>query len=295
MRDALSTRAIDFLLTRERREHFSVHPEVRICAWLGAMLLATAAGIVLKNNFERIGPIGIAALVAILAAGCYVWTWRRRTRSSIADDSVLLLGALLLSADVAFIESQFHLLGDAWYRHFLIVAVAHGIGAYLYNSRALLTLSIVALAAWMGIEQSTFHRIDAQEFSLRCIGMASLLGIWWRVNRRSEFTSTLELFFANFLLLAFFANMFEERTRLFGCGMTIVSAMMVMRWGFRTRRESFVLFAFVYAVIAVDVLLVDLFSGQDAVVFLVLLVSSIAAIIALIFIHARFRELADAR
>jgi hypothetical protein len=290
LRDRLGDRAADLLIARERREVFSLYPEIRLLAGAGAMLLATAAGIILKDNYERIGPVAIALFIALVAAACYVWTWRRRSRASIADDSVLLLGALLVSADVAFIESQFHLLGDAWYRHFLIVAVAHGIGAYLYRSRALLTLSIVAMAAWLGVEQTALHTPDPTELAFRALGCASVVAIWWKLNRHPAFTETLEHFGANFLLLSGFVLLFDPGTRTAGCGLTILFAAMIVVWGFKTRRETFVLYAFVYAVIAADVLLLDNVR-EEALIFLILLVSMIAAIVTLLFIHARFNAL----
>src|SRR6185295_18258839 len=125
LRPLLGESVTDTLLAHERREVFSLQPELRILAWGGAMLLATAAGIVLKNNLDRIGPLVLALLMGLAAAACYVWVWWRRSRASLADDYVLLLGALLLSGDVAFIETQFHLLGSNWYRHYLLLAVVH--------------------------------------------------------------------------------------------------------------------------------------------------------------------------
>jgi Predicted membrane protein (DUF2157) len=289
-RDTLGERATTLLIERERREVLSLYPEIRLLAWGGAMLLATAAGIVLKDNYQRIGPIAVATLIGVIAAACYVWTWRRRTHASIADDSVLLLGALLVSADVAFVESQFHLLGDAWYRHFLIVAVVHGLAAYLYGSRALLSLSVVAVASWLGVEHTAFHTPDPTELSLRALGCVSVVVVWWKLNRRPDFAGTLEHFAAHFLLLSGFVRLFDPETRTAGCVLTIISAAMIMGWGFKTRRESFVLYAFVYAVIAADVLLLSNVRNE-ALIFLIVLISMIAAVATLLFIHARFGKL----
>jgi len=295
LRGTIGDRAADLLIARERREVFSLYPEVRLLAWAGAMLLATAAGIILKDNYERIGPHAIAVLIALVAAACYIWTWRRRSRASIADDSVLLLGALLVSADVAFIESQFHLLGDAWYRHFLIVAVVHGLGAYLYGSRALLTLSIIAGAAWLGIEQGTINTLDTTQFSIRASLCGALLLLWRAVNRRPEFAVTFEHFAANFFLLAAMARTDDGGIeQAIACLATIAVAALVIVWGFRTRREAFVLYGFVYAVIAADVLLLERVK-DEAITFLIVLVSMIAAIALLLFIHARFDQLGPER
>jgi hypothetical protein len=290
LRDTLGDRATTLLVQRERREVFSLYPEIRLLAWGGAMLLATAAGIILKDNYQRIGPAGIGALVAAVAAICYVWVWRHRSDASIADDSVLLLGALLVSADAAFLESQFHWFGDHWQRQFLVVGIFHGLGAYLYRSRAVLSLSVVAVASWLGLEEQSWFHMKSNELSLRALGCFLVVMMWRKLNRREEFHTTLEHFAAQFALLVGFVRLFNDATRLEGCVITLVVAAAVIAWGFHTEGEAFVLYAIVYAVIAVDVLLVKQLDN-DAGEFLVIVLSTIAAIVTLVALHTRFRRL----
>jgi hypothetical protein len=270
------------------------------------MLLATAAGLVLKNNLDRIGPLALAVMIGIAAAGCYAFVWWRRARASVVHDYVLLLGALLISADVAFIESQFHLLGDAWHRHFLILAIVHGAAAYLFGSRLVLSLSIVAVAAWLGVRQTPFG--NETEYAIRAFACAALLLMWRalhlgtpasppaeqaasRRRPRPDFAPTLEHFAANIAFAGAIALMFEEPTRIAGCLLALFIAGIVIAWGVRTKREIFVLYAFLYAVLAVDVFVGDVI-GEHALGFLLLFVilSIIGAIVGLFAIHARVRE-----
>ncbi|HYK05432.1 MAG TPA: DUF2157 domain-containing protein [Thermoanaerobaculia bacterium] len=290
LRPLLPVPTTDALIARERREVFSVQPEVRICAWAGAMLLAMAVGIVLKNNLERIGPLALAAMIGAAAIACYAFVWTRRARPSIVDDYILLLGALLVSADVAFIETQFHLFGDHWYRHFALLAILHGVTAYLYNSRTLLTLAVVAMCSWMGVQQAPFPSMnDVVETSLRLLACLALVLMWRFANRREEFHPVLEHFAFNLLVLTPFALTFDEGLRTAGCLLTLIAAGAVIYLGFRLRRESNVLYGFVYGVIAFDVLLIDLVDSDLFSLFLVV-VSMIGAIAALFAIHARFQE-----
>jgi hypothetical protein len=287
LRPHLGDPATNALLAEDRREVFSIHPELRLAAWAGAMLLATAAGLVLKNNLNRIGPFALAVLMGVAAAACYVWAWRRRERASVIDDSILLLGALLVSGDVAFIESQFHLLGDAWHRHFLIVAVLHGVAAYLYRSRALLSLAITAAAAWLGVRN--LEDLDAPDYAIRAFACSALTLAWRRANRREELHGTLEHFASVFALLGGFALMIDDGTRPLGYLVTFVAAAAIIAWGFRTRRELFVFYGFIAAVLTVDAMVVD-FLDEEVLILLTLVVSAIASVIALIVIHGRFRE-----
>jgi hypothetical protein len=293
LRPLLGDASTNTLVARERREVFSLHPELRILAWGGAMLLAAAAGLVLKNNLERIGPLALSLLMAVAAAACYAFVWWRRAHGAVVDGYVLLLGALLVSADVAFIESQFHLLGNAWHRHFLILAVVHGVTAYLYRSRLVLSLSIAAVAAWLGVRETPFG--NAGDYAIRAFACAALLLTWREAHRRfdhsrdRDFAPSFEHFAANIAFAGSIALMFEDRTRIIGCLLALAIAAAVIFWGVRTKREMFVLYAFLYAVLAVDVLFAEIVK-EEALVFLFFVLSIIGAIVALFAIHARVRE-----
>jgi hypothetical protein len=303
LRPALGDARTDALLARERREIFSVHPELRVCAWLGATLLATAAGIVLKNNYERIGPLALAILIGIAAAACYAWTWRRRAvvfrssspptanrqPSTVVDDYVLLLGALLVSADVAFVESQFHLLDENWKHHLIVLAIVHAVGAYAYGSRMLLSMAIVALAGWIGFDRELRAPKD---LVVPAFATAIVLLGWREADRRRRsseevsFSRTLEHFAANAALLGGLAV--SARNETLGALVTVGMAALVIAWGFRTRHEPFVLYAFVYAVIATDIMLTELVDDSESAVVMILLLSMIAAVVGLLVLHARF-------
>lgn len=291
LRPLLGDRVAEVLIARERREVFSVRPEVRLMAWAGAMMLAAAAGIVLKNNLDRIGPVALAVAMGLAAAACYAWVWWRRERAGLLDEYILLLGALLISADAAFIETQFKLFGTAWHRHFLILAVVHGAGAYLYRSRTLLSLSIGAVAGWLGVRgfDGALGR-NGYDYALRASTTAALVLVWRRLNRREEFTPVFEHFAALLLLAAGVALMTEDAMRALYCLVTMGIAAGVIWWGFRVRRLAFVLYGFVGGVIAGNVLMFELIS-EEAIAVLLLVLLNIGAIVALIVTYARFREL----
>jgi hypothetical protein len=292
LRPHLGDPLADALIARERRDVFSVYPELRIAGWLGATLLAAAAGVLLKNNLDRIGPLALAIGIAVAAVACYAWTWLRRNRASVVDDYVLLLGALLVSADVAFIESQFHVFDDAWQRHLLLLAILHAAGAYVYDSRILLSLAITSLGAWLGFDQETAF----DDATIPAFELSALLIAWRALDAKlrptghrplATFSRTFEHFAANAALLGGLSLL--DDSRIAGGLGTIAIAVLVILWGFRVRHEPFVLYAFVYAVIAADAMLLDNVRDLPTAA-LILLVSMIAAVAGLLFLHARFKE-----
>ncbi len=148
-----------------RGELVSVRAELRAVLYLGVLLLVSGVGLLLKENVERIGPSAIAGAVGLAAGACLAWAWRRAAPPSWgraasthpAFDYVLLLGALLAAADLAWVEAQTKLLGPAWPLHLLAVALFYGALAYRFDSRMLLSLALASFAAWRGVSLSLAH------------------------------------------------------------------------------------------------------------------------------------------
>jgi hypothetical protein len=284
------------LIAIERREIFSIHDELRALAWIGAMAIITGVGIIIKKHVQDIGPLTLAIAIGAAAAACYAYTvWRRASaRRSLVDDSVLLLGALLVSADVGFIEHQWHVLGDEWQRHFLLLAIVHGVGAYVFGSGALLSLSIAALAAWMGIERRAEILFTATtDLALRAFGCAAILVAWREIDRRVRTNRDFEPFFEHFAAnLAFWGALIftaDRDTRWIGLVIALALATFSLIYGFRRRRELFVIYAYIYGLIAVDIVVFS-FHYDDIVVALYALLSTAAVIVALFVTHMRLRR-----
>jgi hypothetical protein len=108
-------------------------------------------GVLVRQHLDRIGPVAIAVALGAAAIGCLGWAWRRAPAPSFAFDTVLLLGALLAAADLAFIEVKFTPLGPDWRWHLLIVAVVYAGLAFRFDSKTLFSLSLTAGAAWRGV------------------------------------------------------------------------------------------------------------------------------------------------
>lgn len=296
LRPHLGDAVTDGLIARERREIFSVYPEVRIAAWGGALLIAAAAGVFITNNFGRFDPLHLAIALGILAVACYAWVWRGDR--GIVGDYVLLLGALLVSADVGFIEQQYDLFGANGARHLLLLAIFHAFTAYRFGSRLVLSVSLAALAAWMGLDRNASG--SSFELSMRAFGCAAIVLAWRAIHvrfrqperlsyvgqplRLSDFPRVFEHFAANFALWG--GLLLLDGRPLLAAVITTILGALVMLWGFRTRVESFVLYGFLYAVIADTGYGLGLTGAKEV----VLLIAMLTAIIALVVIHRRFQR-----
>ena len=283
------------LIAMQRREVFSLFAEVRTLAWIGVMLVAGGVGVLLSHHIREIGPLTIAIVLAAAAAGCYAWAWLRRGRVSLVDDSILLLGAMLVSADAGWMESQWHLFGA---RALLFLAIFHAVGAYRYESRALLSLSVGALAGWLGIERNNDRNIDrlfssSIDLALRMFACAAIVTLWREIDRRTRRKTTITpVFDHTAITLGFFGALIlttNRDTTTTGLLLTLAIAAASTLFAFRTNVEPFLLYAVLFATLAIDVWVWNTFSG-DTLRPLITLATAIGAVAALMAAHRRFRS-----
>ena len=286
------------LIARERRDAVSIYPELRLLTWAGVMLISWGVGLYVAKHLDDIGPLAIAAAIGLAAIACYAWAyWKRSRAAALVDDYVLLLAALLASADVGYIEHHYHLLGDSWARHFLFLAILHAVTAYYFRSRLVLSLSVASLAAWLGIERRSVDAIFAAPVATagRAFVCAAIVVAWRVIDRKVRPATTFTTFFdhaaANLAFWGSLSLVAHEETRFLGCAIAVVLAVAAMFYARRTREATFVIYAWVYGTIAVDSAVSEVLHDGVLAAFY-MLVSTIGAIVGLFLSHARIRRAA---
>jgi Predicted membrane protein (DUF2157) len=289
-----------------RRELVSVRLEIRAALYVGVLLVTSGVGLFLKENHERIGPAAIGIAIALVAAACLAWSWRRSApftwgeaaSAHPAFDYVLLLGALLVAADLAYLEAQLKLLGGSWPWHLLVVAVLYLLLAYGFDSKMLLSLALAAFAAWRGIAVSLTRtslgagdparlRVEA----LACGALFVALGV--AAARRQRKAHFEDVYVNAGLLLVFgglLSGVFGGRGDRWGAWLLalLLVAAAVAAVGFRAKRSL----PFALAVVAAWPGLQRLvFEGAGTAPGGVLLLSAMSAAAALILIVSAHRKL----
>ena len=293
-----------------RRGLVSVRFEIRALLYAGVLLLTSGVGVLVAERQQEIGPLAIAAGIALAAAACLLWVARRAApfswgevpSPSVAFDYVLLLGLLLFASDLAYVEAQFTVLGPRWPYHLLIVGVVYLLVAYRWDSRTALGLSLTALAAWRGLSVSLVPaalgpgvagdlRASAIVLGALYVGAAALSA---RLARKAHFE---EIFASAGLLLllgGLLSGVLHDR-RAWSTWLValLVVAGGVMAVAFRLGRSLYFAVALVAAYIALVRLLFEPFRyGRhgDSVPFLLAALLG-SAVLALIFwAHRRMRE-----
>jgi hypothetical protein len=249
--DATAARA----LARDRGQVFSLHAELRATLYAGVLLVMSGVGIILARNIERIGPLGIVLALALAAAACAVPALRAKRAGrapTIAGEYLLLLAALLVSADVGYAERQFALLGPLWSWHLLLLALVHAVIAYAFKSPLVLAASLTALAGWFGVSGMPGEVLQRStvELGARALACAAVIAAWRHVDRRARpetpFANVFDHFAINLALLGAIAWCPEWPSLAAGFPALLALAYASVRHGLRTGREAFLVYGTVY-------------------------------------------------
>ena len=267
-----------------RRETLSIYHEVRALAWAGVMLIAAGAALLVKKHFDDIGPLTIAIAIGIAALACYAWVWRRG--ASAINEYIVLLGALLLSVDIAFIESQWKILGNEWQRHSLLLALLHAAAAYFFHSRMVMSLSLAAFVTWVAAEHPPQSAIGIATRALLCAWLFVAMRV---ANRRENLHPVFEHFAAHTAFAGAIALVINDDTMWAGALIGIALAVASVMYGFRARRELFVIYGYLYGVVIANIVIARQF-GVDVLIVFFQLLSIVLAIVAVVVTHLRWRR-----
>lgn len=142
-----------------RGELVALDPVLHALLYGGVLAATGGVALLLKDRVADIGPLTIALLLGVVALGCLGWVARVAPGFSrdpvksphVAFDYLLLLGALLLAADLGFCEWRFTPLGANWAWHLCLVSGIYAALALRYDSRVLFVLALTTFAAWRGV------------------------------------------------------------------------------------------------------------------------------------------------
>lgn len=261
LRELHSTGALDEAtaareLAFERRNVFSVFDELRAALYGSVALVITGIGILVKEHLDRIGPLTLIFALALAAAACYLPAIRERLRKtghSTASEYLLLLGALIASADLGYAELQFHWFGANWSRHLLILSALHAFTAYKLESRLVLSVALATLAGWFGIERGSGNiakwHFATPELGLRALLCAGVILGWRAIDQRANaarFSAVFEHFATNIAFWGVLGWCSDSQLRPVGALGLLVLAAVAIRKALHSGTESFAVYGVGY-------------------------------------------------
>ncbi|NIG57397.1 DUF2157 domain-containing protein [Chitinophaga sp. Cy-1792] len=157
----------------------SVHWEIRTFLYLGVLLLSTGLGVLVYDNINTIGHQSILIILAIITAVCFGYcfryaprfSWQKTESPGIFYDYTLLLGCILFSTFIGYLQYQYNTFGNRLGLATFIPLLVLVFSAYRFDHIGVLSMAIITLAAWLNISVGWLGAPSARGFET---GMKSM-------------------------------------------------------------------------------------------------------------------------
>jgi hypothetical protein len=299
----LGASQVDLLLDLHERRIYSVHRELRLFLYAGILLIIAGAGLTVKQYFIHLGDIVVITVLTVCTLAALIYCFwkgapfaRQEVASpNIAFDFVLFFGCAFFSMDVAYIETQFHVLG-MWWKNYLLASVTLFLFlAYRFDNRLVLSMALSTLAAWFGFTLSS-HRMFSFDEYYRFYAIAYALialsaGILsYRLALKKHFLGIYLNFASHFFCIALISGIVDYKLYSLYFPILILGCAVLVFYAVKVRKFLYMLYAVIYGYVGISVVIVDLIHRQTFFIFAYFIVTSLI-VIGLIFKMSRdFKE-----
>ena len=295
---SISQEQHDTLVALVRKERVSVYLELSALLYIGVLSFVGGLGWTVRADVANLGDAAIIALLSLIVAGAFAYAFAKVgpyahtevDSPTLALDYILYLGCLVLSSELAFIESRFHLFGS-WHHHLLLVSIVFGGLAYRFDNRFVLSLALSSLAGWLGIRVSGLEVVAADPLRAAAViygAFVAGLGTWlYRQGIKAHFHEVYLHLSALSVLSALASGIGEP-----GLGLMYVSALLslcagTIYLGIHYQKFALVAYGVLYAYGAVSYQVAE-YVDDAAVISFYGVISGILVLVALVILARQF-------
>ena len=295
---SISQEQHDTLVALVRKERVSVYLELSALLYIGVLSFVGGLGWTVRAYVANLGDAAIIALLSLIVAGAFAYAFAKVgpyahtevESPTLALDYILYLGCLVLSSELAFIESRFHLFGS-WHHHLLLVSIVFGGLAYRFDNRFVLSLALSSLAGWLGIRVSGLEVVAADPLRAAAViygAFVAGLGTWlYRQGIKAHFHEVYLHLSALSVLSALASGIGEP-----GLGLIYVSALLslcagTIYLGIHYQKFALVTYGVLYAYGAVSYQVAE-YVDDAAVISFYGVISGILVLVALVILARQF-------
>ncbi|MBN1363577.1 MAG: DUF2157 domain-containing protein [Syntrophaceae bacterium] len=281
---------------------FSVHRELRLFLYIGILLIITGVGLTIKKYFANLGDIIIISSLTLCFTASFIYCFIKGESFSrnevpspnIAFDYVLFFGCAFFSMDIAYVETQFHLLGDQWNNYLLISTTLFFFLAYRFDNRLVLSLALSTFAAWFGFTLSE-HLFSFKEYYREYSITYSLIvlllgGILYRLAIKKHFFDIYLNFAVHFLCIALVAGVVEYKIFSIYFPALIMACAALTYYSVKTRKFLYMLYAVIYGYIGISIVILDHIYRDTFLMFTYFILTSLLVIGSIFMISRKFKE-----
>jgi hypothetical protein len=281
---------------------FSVHRELRFFLYIGILLIIAGAGLTVKQYFANLGDIAIISSLTLCFAAAFIYCFIKGNPFStdevaspnIAFDYILFFGCAFFSMDIAYIETQFHLLGDSWKSYLLISSGLFLLLAYRFDNRLVLSMALSTIAAWFGFTLSEYRFAFEKYYREYAImyGITVLLlgGLLYQLRIKKHFFDIYLNFAVHFLCIALISGVAEYKIfSLYFPALLLACAALVF-YSVQVRKFLYMLYAVIYGYIGISIVIMDKIYRETFLVFSYFILTSLLVIGLIFMISRKFKE-----
>jgi hypothetical protein len=300
----LSTGQLNYLLDIHKNNLLSVHQELRFSFYAGILLIIAGLGLTIKQYFVQLGDIAVIVSLTIGALAAFIYCFTKGNSYSqaevlspnIAFDYILFFGCTLYSMDIAYIETQFHVLGDSWNNYLLASTIIFLFFSYRYDNRLVLSLALSTLAAWFGFTLSKdrfsfeeYHRFYALAYSLIILFAGGLL---YRISVKRHFWDIYLNFAVHFLFVALISGVIQYKLFSIYFAALLVCSVALGYYALRTRKFLYMLYTIIYGYIGISSAILDLIKTEIMLIFIYFIITPMIVIFSIFRLSRKFKEIA---
>jgi hypothetical protein len=281
---------------------FSVHQELRFFLYTGILMIITGAGLTIKQYFTNLGDIAIISALTLCFAAAFLYCFIKAKPFStdevpspnIAFDYILFFGCAFFSMDIAYIETQFHLLGDQWNNYLLISTALFFFLAYRFDNRLVLSLALSTLATWFGFTLSEYRFAFEKYYREYAIAYGILVlllgGLLYRLQTKKHFFDIYLNFAVHFLCIALLSGIAQYKIFSLYFPALILACAALVFYSVKVRKFLYMLYAVIYGYIGISIVIVEQFFRSTFFVLTYFILTSLLVIGAIFIISRKFKE-----
>jgi hypothetical protein len=298
----LSAGQADLLLDLHEKRIFSIHRELRFFLYIGILLVITGAGLTIKQYFNNMGDIAVISALTLCCVAVFIYCFLKGnafakgevTSPGIAFDYILFFGCAFYSMDIAYIETQFHILGDLWENYLLVSVALFFFLSYRFDNRLVLSLALSTLAAWFGFTLSGHRYLFGEyyRFYAMAYGFLVLCGgiLLYRLSVKKHFFDIYLNFAVHFLCIALISGVVEYKIFSLYFPALLLACVALAFYAVSVRKFLYMLYAVIYGYIGISIVTVNQIHRQTFFVFAYFILTSLLAIGLIFKLSHKFRE-----
>jgi hypothetical protein len=259
---------------------FSIYWEIRTALYLGVLLFATGAGILIYKNIDSIGHVAILAFIGSVTLLCWLYCFKNSLPFAIKKvasagiwfDYLLLLAALLTVTFIGYVQYQFQVFGKSLHLASAIPMVVLFAAAYRFDHIGVLTLAITNLGVWLGINVTPASLLKSYQFNDEVIiytgillGLALQLIAWLSIKKdvKEHFAFTYQNFGVHLFFISCLAAIFHFNFYLFWLLLLSAVAYFLFTKAIKEKSFYFLLIVTLYAFVALSFTVINLIIKVD--------------------------------